>query len=266
MNPTEKFPIDFEVLQDFLNQKVTQYNTPEFIRTDPIQIPKMYTQLPDVEISGFLTSVIAWGLRKNIISSAQKMMDLMGNAPYDFVMNHCEKDLASLQNFVHRTFNGTDFVTFIRSLQRVYKEFSTLENAFAHLYQKHGDLQKGISEFKKIFFDATTPQRTLKHLPDPEKGSAAKRMNMMLRWFVRKDSAGVDLGIWEKIPASALSCPLDVHSARVGRALGLITRKQNDAKALAQLSENLKLFCPEDPAKYDFALFGLGIFENFSGF
>lgn len=253
--------IDFKQLKCFLDEKTEQYNRPEFVESDPIQVPKAFSRTEDIEIAGFLASTIAWGQRKTIVKNAQKMMNLLGNSPYDFVMSHKKSDLIRLESFVHRTFNGQDFIEFIHSLRRIYKRFGSLEEAvFQSVENKN--LQKGISNFKKLFFEETTLKRTEKHLSDPEKGSAAKRINMYFRWMVRSDNKGVDLGLWKKISPSQLSCPLDVHSANVGRLLGLITRKQNDAKALTQLDENLRKFDSNDPAKYDFALFGLGIFEN----
>ncbi|MFK8283216.1 TIGR02757 family protein [Capnocytophaga canis] len=250
-------------LKDFLDEKVLKYNRPEFVETDPLQIPKRYSAKEDVEISGFLVSVIAWGLRKSIINNGLKMMDLMGNAPYDFVMSHTQNDLKRLQNFVHRTFNGQDFEQFIISLKHIYTHYDGLENALADSVENN-DLQLGISNFKSLFFKDLKYNRSLKHLPDPRKGSVAKRINMYLRWMVRNDNSGIDLGIWKRISPAMLSCPLDVHSGNVARSLGLITRPQNDIKALTELNGHLLRFDPNDPAKYDFALFGLGIFEGFA--
>lgn len=253
--------IDFEQLKYFLDEKTEQYNRPEFVESDPIQVPKAFSLAEDIEIAGFLASTIAWGQRKTIVKNAQKMINLLGNSPYDFVMSYKESDLIRLESFVHRTFNGQDFIEFVHSLRRIYMRFGSLEEAVFQSIENE-NLQKGISKFKRIFFEETSLQRSKKHLSDPEKGSAAKRINMYFRWMVRSDNKGVDLGLWKKISPWQLSCPLDVHSANVGRLLGLITRKQNDAKTLAQLDENLRKFDPNDPAKYDFALFGLGIFEN----
>lgn len=254
MNPTE--------LKSFLDEKVERYNNPNFIESDPIQIPHAYTLKEDIEIAGFLASVIAWGNRKMIIKNAQKKMELMGNSPYDFIMSHKETDLEPLQNFVHRTFNGQDFTGFIKGLQHIYQNHGGLEAVFAK-NQEANSMQKSISEFKKIFFETEHLTRTEKHLPDPLNGSAAKRINMYLRWMCRQDSKGVDLGIWKSIAPSKLSCPLDVHSGNVARKLGLLDRKQNDAKALKELDTNLRLLDAKDPVKYDFALFGLGVFEGF---
>lgn len=254
--------MNFLELKSFLDEKVELYNNPNFIESDPIQIPHSYSLKEDIEISGFLASVIAWGNRKMIIKNAQKKMELMGNSPYDFVMSHKEKDLEPLENFVHRTFNGQDFIGFIKSLQNIYKNHGGLEAVFAQ-HQQENSMQKSISEFKKTFFEISHLSRTEKHLPDPMGGSAAKRINMYLRWMCRKDHKGVDFGIWKSISPSQLSCPLDVHSGNVARKLELLTRKQNDAKALDELDKNLRILDPNDPVKYDFALFGLGVFENF---
>ena len=249
-------------LKSFLDEKVLQYNTLDFIESDPVQIPHLFSQKEDIEIAGFLSATIAWGNRKMIIKNSHKMMDLMGNSPYDFVMSHTENDLERLESFVHRTFNGQDFACFIRSLQHIYKNHNGLEAVFAQ-YQESNSMQKSISEFKKVFFEIPHQNRTLKHISDPMNGSAAKRINMMLRWFCRQDNKGVDLGIWKNISPSLLSCPLDVHSGNVARKLGLLARKQNDGKAVTELDSKLHELDPIDPVKYDFALFGLGVFEEF---
>ena len=249
-------------LKEFLDEKVELYNKPNFIESDPIQIPHLYSAKEDIEIAGFLAATIAWGNRKMIINNAKKMMDFMGNSPYDFVMSHSESQFEPLENFVHRTFNGTDFITFIKSLQHIYKNHDGLEAVFSK-HQQEDSMQNAISEFKKLFFEVEHLPRTQKHVSDPLKNSASKRINMWLRWNCRTDNQGVDFGIWKTISPSKLSCPLDVHSGNVARKLGLLTRKQNDAKALAELDTNLRLLDKEDPVKYDFALFGLGIFEGF---
>ncbi len=249
-------------LKNFLDEKVILYNNPNFIETDPIQIPHLFSSKEDIEIAGFLAATIAWGNRKMIINNAKKMMDLMENSPYDFVLNHNENHLENLQNFVHRTFNGTDFSTFIIALQNIYKNHQGLENVF-HKKLIDNNLQESIHHFKKVFFEVEHLPRTQKHVSDPLNNSAAKRINMFLRWMVRNDNAGVDFGIWKSINPAALSCPLDVHSGNVARKLGILLRKQNDAKALAELDLALRNFDKNDPVKYDFALFGLGVFEGF---
>ncbi len=249
-------------LKSFLDEKVVQYNTLDFIESDPVQIPHLFSQKEDIEIAGFLSATIAWGNRKMIIKNSHKMMDLMGNAPYDFVMSHSENDLERLETFVHRTFNGQDFASFIRSLKNIYENHNGLESVYAK-NQELKTMQNSISEFKKTFFEIPHQFRTQKHISDPLNNSAAKRINMYLRWMVRQDSKGVDLGIWKSISPASLSCPLDVHSGNVARKLGLLTRKQNDGKALAELDLKLREFDANDPVKYDFALFGLGVFEKF---
>jgi len=247
-------------LKEFLDEKVELYNNKTFIESDPIQIPHLFSLKEDIEIAGFLTATIAWGNRKMIINNAKKMVELMGNSPYDFVIHHSESDLKPLEKFVHRTFNGTDFISFIRSLQHIYQSHNGLEAVFS---KENPNLQQTISEFKSLFFEIPHEIRTEKHISDPLNGSAAKRINMYLRWMVRNDNKGVDFGIWNSITPAALSCPLDVHSGNVARKLGLLTRKQNDAKALAELDKTLRELDPNDPVKYDFALFGLGVFEGF---
>ena len=251
-----------EELKAFLDEKVVLYNNQNFIETDPVQIPHIFTQKEDIEIAGFLAATIAWGNRKMIINNAHRMMDYMGNSPYDFVMSHNDAQLESLDSFVHRTFNGADFATFIKSLKNIYTKHNGLEAVFVN-NNSENSLQQNISEFKKVFFEVEHQSRTHKHISDPLKGSAAKRINMYLRWMVRKDNAGVDLGIWKNISPSLLSCPLDVHSGNVARKLGLLNRKQNDAKALHELDTELRKLDKSDPVKYDFALFGLGVFEGF---
>ncbi len=254
--------INFSELKPFLDEKVQLYNNPNFIESDPIQIPHLFTLKQDIEIAGFLTATIAWGNRKMIINNSKKMIDYMGNSPYDFVMSHQDKQLEKLETFVHRTFNGLDFIQFIKSLQHIYTNYNGLEAVFARSNPTQVNYNR-ITEFKKIFFEIPHHTRTTKHISDPQNGSAAKRINMFLRWMVRQDNNGVDLGIWKTISPATLSCPLDVHSGNVARKLSLLTRKQNDAKALAELDFNLRLLDKKDPSKYDFALFGLGVFEKF---
>lgn len=249
-------------LKAFLDEKVIQYNTLDFIDSDPIQIPHLYNLKEDIEIAGFLAATIAWGNRKMIIKNSNRMMELLGNSPYDFVMNHKEHHLEQLDGFVHRTFNSIDFIHFIKSLKHIYTNHKGLENVFQS-YATEDSLQPAIHKLKQLFFEIEHPNRTTKHISDPLKGSAAKRINMYLRWMIRKDTTGVDFGLWKNISTSTLSCPLDVHSGNVARKLGLLTRKQNDAKALAELDSKLRKMDPSDPVKYDFALFGLGVFEKF---
>ena len=247
-------------LKELLDEKVFQYNNPRFIESDPIQIPHQFQLKEDIEIAAFLTATISWGNRKMIIKNAQKLMDIMGNSPYDYIM---ESKLDLDEKFVHRTFNAIDLNYFIKALRSIYKNHGGLEKVFSQ-YASPGDLQNSIHHFKKVFFEIEHPLRTLKHVSDPHKGSAAKRINMFLRWMVRKDAAGVDFGLWDAISPSMLSCPLDVHSGNVARKLGLLQRKQNDSKALLELDLSLRKMDSNDPVKYDFALFGMGVFEKFS--
>ncbi len=249
-------------LKEFLDSKVEQYNNTKFIESDPIQIPHQFSKKEDVEIAGFLTATIAWGNRKSIIHNANKMMALLDKAPFDFVLKHSESDLERLLPFVHRTFNGDDFIQFIKSLKYIYIEYGGLETVF----QSHSDkesMQFAIHKLKSIFFEIPHLERSKKHVSDPLNNSAAKRINMFLRWMVRQDNTGVDFGIWKNLSPSQLSCPLDVHSGNVARKLGLLKRKQNDAKALTELDTNLRKLDKRDPVKYDYALFGLGVFEGF---
>ncbi|MAD97977.1 MAG: TIGR02757 family protein [Flavobacteriaceae bacterium] len=249
-------------LKDFLDEKALQYNQPKFIEDDPIQIPHRYSVKEDIEIAAFLTAIISWGNRKMIIKNASKMMDLMGNAPHDFVMNHSHNDLSTLDGFVHRTFNDIDFKQFILSLHHIYKNHGGLEQVL-QIEDGRNDYREAIHHLKSVFFEIPHPQRTMKHISDPLKNSTAKRINMFLRWMVRTDQTGVDFGIWKSHHPAHLSCPLDVHSGNVARKLGLLKRKQNDWKAVQELDKNLRKFNPQDPVVYDFALFGLGVFENF---
>jgi uncharacterized protein (TIGR02757 family) len=249
-------------LKEFLDDKVNKYNNINFIESDPISIPHSFSLKEDIEISGFLSATIAWGNRKMIVRNARRMMELMGNSPYDFVMNHEDIHLEKLKGFVHRTFNSGDFEFFIKALQYIYKNKNGLEGIFNE-NRTNGSLQPAIHNLKNIFFELPHPSRTEKHISDPFKGSAAKKINMYLRWMVRKDNKGVDFGLWNTISPSILSCPLDVHSGTVARKLGLVTRKQNDSKAVSELDVNLRELDIEDPVKYDFALFGLGVFEGF---
>lgn len=254
--------MNYNELKDFLDSKVAEYNNPKFIEADPIQVPHSFKKKEDIEISGFLTASISWGNRKSIINNALRMVSLLDNTPHDFIMNHQEQDLEKLLPFVHRTFNGADFIQFVKSLQHIYLNHGGLEQVFVNHAEKNS-LQKSIHKFKQIFFEIEHLSRTQKHISDPNKGSAAKRINMFLRWMVRDDQAGVDFGIWKNLKPSQLSCPLDVHSGNVARSLGLLRRKQNDAKALLELDNSLRSFDSSDPVKYDFALFGLGVFEKF---
>ena len=246
-------------LKKFLDDKYQEYNNIKFIEEDPIQIPHLFTNQKDIEIAGFLTSIISWGNRKSIINNAKKMMNLMDDSPYDFIKNSKDSEIKKL-NFVHRTFNSIDFQFFIFSLKNIYIKFDSMEDIF---FDDNSDYMfDGIIKFRKIFFSVEHEKRSHKHISNPLKNSCCKRINMFLRWMVRNDQ-NVDFGIWKKIKKSKLSCPLDVHTGRVARKLGLIQRKQNDFKSLRELDLNLRLLDEKDPVKYDFSLFGLGMYEGF---
>lgn len=249
-------------LKDFLDEKSYQYESLEFIKDDPILVPHSFTKKEDIEISGFITSIISWGNRKSIINSAKKIIDFMDNSPFDFILNHTNKDLYKEKESIHRTFNSTDLNYFIVSLKRIYKDYNGLEDILSN-NSNGNDLQMRISTFKEIFFSIDHPIRTRKHLPSPIDGSSAKRFNMFLRWMVRSNEKGVDFGLWNKIDKSELSLPLDVHTGRIARLLGLLKRNTNDSKAVEEINLKLREMDPKDPVKYDFALFGLGVYENF---
>ena len=252
--------LSFSELKEFLDEKYLKYNTLSFIESDPIQVPHSFTNQYDIEISAFLSSAIAWGKRSIIINNAKKLMKLMDNSPYDFVMNAGKDDMEHLNSFKHRTFNSVDLSFFVKSLRNIYKDHGGLSSIFE---SNATDLKLSLIEFRNLFLDIGFPQRTRKHIPDVLKNSAAKRLNLFLMWMVRKDKIGVHFGLWKKISPSALKLPLDVHTANVGRKLGLLTRKQNDWLAVEEITSKLAIFDKDDPVKYDFALFGLGIFEKF---
>jgi uncharacterized protein (TIGR02757 family) len=257
--------IPFVELKEFLDVKVVEYNRPGFVKHDPITIPHRFSLKQDIEISAFFASILAWGLRKTIISKCSELFSLMDNSPYDFIRNHQEEDLKRFMNFKHRTFNTTDTLYFIEFLKIFYRKNSSLENAFiSGISESSENTEEGLKNFHILFFALPeAPQRTRKHISTPFNGSACKRLNMFLRWMVRSDSNGVDFGIWNKIKPSQLVCPCDIHVLRVARKLGLIQRKQNDWLTALELTSHLKTFDSLDPVKYDFALFGLGIEEKF---
>ncbi|MDG1822424.1 MAG: TIGR02757 family protein [Flavobacteriaceae bacterium] len=251
-----------EELKSFLNEKALQYNTKSFIAEDPIQVPHFFSKKEDIEIAGFFAATIAWGNRKSILTNAKKLMACMDNAPHDFILNHKITDLTVFDDFVHRTFNAIDTRYFAQRLQQLYQQHDSLEVLFTPTPSANA-MHDTLTRFHNTFFETAHPKRTTKHIANPAKKSAAKRMHMFLRWMVRSDAAGVDLGIWKSIPMKLLSCPLDVHSGHVARSLGLLKRKQNDLLAVQELDKQLRILDPVDPVKYDFALFGLGVFESF---
>ncbi len=282
-------------IEDFLNQKVIQYNQPNFITLDPVSIPHLFTKKQDIEIMGFWSAMLAWGQRVTIINKCKELIALMDGAPHDFIMNHQDTDLKRMLNFKHRTFNSTDTLYFIEFFKTHYSNFDSLEDAFLP-YKKNEEFRSDFNEdkisstvildnksevclssklaqitiegnlnyFRSYFFSLPDyPKRTIKHVSSPLQKSTCKRLNMFLRWMVRKDNCGVDFGLWNKIKPNQLICPCDLHVDRVGRKLGLITRKQTDWQTALELTDNLRQLDPIDPTKYDFALFGLGVEGKF---
>ena len=249
-------------LKSFLDSKVAQYNRPKFIENDPVSIPHLFTKKQDIEIMGFWAATLAWGQRVTIINKCKELIGLMDGAPYDFIMNHEEPDLKKLLRFKHRTFNDIDTLYFISFFRYHYKHHDSLEYAFIPSSHIKG-VEGALNHFRKYFFSLSDhPHRTMKHVSSPSQKSTCKRLNMFLRWMVRKDDCNVDFGIWDKIKPSELIMPCDLHVDRVSRKLNLITRKQTDWQTAVELTERLREFDPTDPVKYDFALFGLGIEER----
>jgi uncharacterized protein (TIGR02757 family) len=257
------FPVSDQEMKEFLDHKTYLYNQPSFIETDPVSIPHRFSQHEDIEISGFLTATIAWGQRKSILKNAARLMQQMGNSPYSFLMEASDDQIQKASDFVHRTFNGEDTCYFLKSLKNIYLNHGGLRNIFEHAYSRENDIIFCLQEFRTVFLSCQPATRTCKHVSDVSRGASAKRLNMFLRWMVRKDFGGVDFGIWKGIPASALYLPLDVHTGNVSRKLNLLVRKQNDWRAVEEITSKLRTFDAGDPVKYDFALFGLGVFEKF---
>jgi uncharacterized protein (TIGR02757 family) len=248
-------------LKEFLDQKYLEFNTPDFIEKDPISIPHQFTKKEDIEISGFLTAIISWGNRASIVKDANQLLGMMDCTPFDFITHASESDFKPFRSFYHRTFNGDDCIFFLQALKKIFRDFGGLEFCFNRVNEN--GMKGRISEFRQKFLYTSHLKRSEKHLSDPSKGSSAKRLLMFLRWMVRNDSRGVDFGIWNEIKPSELICPLDIHVGNVARKLGLLKRKSSDWQAAEELTARLRKFDPEDPVKYDFALFGLGIYEKF---
>ncbi|MFZ4786100.1 MAG: TIGR02757 family protein [Flavobacteriales bacterium] len=249
-----------EAWKSLLDPLAEKFESPQFIEFAPIQIPRQFERKEDIEIAGFLAASIAWGNRKSIISNAQRMMSLMDHAPHDFILDFGKADEKRFSEFVHRTFNSVDLVFFLRALKHIYKNHGGMESAFQADFDGV-DIRSAIMGFRARFFELKHDVRTQKHVSNPLSGSAAKRLNMYLRWMVRSNLRGVDLGLWQSIPTSALSIPLDVHSGRVARQLGMLKRQQDDWKAVAELDSVLRKMDPKDPVKYDFALFGSAVMD-----
>lgn len=246
-------------LKDYLEAQYKRYNHTDFIETDPIQIPHSFKKKEDREISGFFASTLAWGQRATIIKNSKRLMELMDDAPYEFIVNHTKKDRERFTGFVHRTFNSDDCKYYVYALQQLYKSHNGLEGSFKLHHHKNGDLSETLHHWRALFLSFKSEARQGKHLGDPLKNSTTKRMLMYLRWMVRKDTSGIDFGIWKTIKPAELYIPLDIHSARSARILGLLTRTQNDWKAVNELTENLRVMDATDPVKYDFALYGSSV-------
>ncbi|NVK28719.1 MAG: TIGR02757 family protein [Flavobacteriia bacterium] len=244
-------------LKEYLDDCVDRYNRREFITEDPIQIPHSFTNPRDIEVSGYLVATIAWGQRKTILNNGHRLMDIMGHEPHNFVMNASPAELDEL-HFIHRTFNSDDLRFLIEGLRSIYLNNNTLEKSFTPL-KGEGNLFPAIARFRNELIGQRAAGRSGKHIANPEKGAASKRIHMFLRWMVRQDNRGVDFGIWTNLSPSLLSCPLDVHTGNTARSLKLLKRKQNDRRAVEELDSRLREFDPMDPVKYDFALFGVGV-------
>ena len=263
-------------LKFLLDSKVNQYNHPEFIQSDPIQVPHRFSRKEDIEIAAFLTATISWGQRKSIIKNANRLMELMDNSPYEFIMdsgfNFASDDSnyssveypewLEIKRFVHRTFNGDDCLYFFESIRNIYRHHHGLEAVFTDGYQSRDTAFGALNHFRNVFLSIPHANRIRKHISDVTSNSSAKRLNMFLRWMVRNNENEVDFGLWKNIPPSALMLPLDIHTGNVARDLGLLERKQNDWKAVEEITSVLRIFDPSDPVKYDFALFGIGAFEG----
>ena len=248
-----------EELHELLEQLHDKYNRPEFIENDPISVPHSFSSRDDREVAGLLASTIAWGNRKAIVKSARRMMQYMDNAPSDFVRNASERELAMLESYVHRTFNGRDFIDFVVGVRGMYERFGGIGNFVEERYEATGSMAQVLSDFRHEFLACDHNPHCEKHLSSIDKGAACKRLNMYFRWFVRRDERGVDFGEWQRVPMSALYLPLDVHTGNMGRALGLLHRRQSDWKATVEITESLREFDAEDPVRFDFSLFGAGI-------
>ncbi len=256
-----------DYIKQLLDERVLLYNRLDFIDSDPIQIPRRFSRKEDIEIAGFLTATISWGQRKSIINNANRLMDIMDNAPYNFLMeNNFSSDINTsseeLKRFVHRTFNGNDCLFFLESLKNIYTHHGGLETVFTEGYLSLGTAFDALKHFRNVFLSLPHNLRVRKHVSDVSANSSAKRLNMFLRWMIREDENEVDFGLWKGIPTSALMLPLDVHTGNVARAYGLLNRKQNDWKAVEEITAMLRNFDANDPIKYDFALFGIGVFEG----
>ncbi len=253
----------YDEMKEFLELKYEQFNNPSFIENDPVSVPHQYSLKQDIEIAGFLTAIIAWGRRDLILAAANRLMEMMGGSPGDFILNAANKDIDRLGDFYYRTFNGDDCRTFIYALRNIYSSYNSMEDVLLKYLEQGDGWKAAVTGLRNEFFNVTHPRRTQKHFADISRGAAGKRLNMFFRWMVRHDGKGVDFGLWKRISSSMLYIPLDFHTGKVSRKLGLLSRKQDDWKAVEELTSVLRLFDRDDPVKYDFSLFGLGIIEKF---
>jgi uncharacterized protein (TIGR02757 family) len=260
--PTNSFAHNAD-LKSFLDQKFEEYNTPGFILNDPISIPHRFTRKEDIEIAGFLAATLSWGQRITIVNNSDRLLRLMDSTPFEFLTQSDEREFSRFLSFVHRTFNGEDCIFLMHALRNLYSDHGGMEAVFYSGYHPEMAMLGAITSFRKTMLLSRHLPRSAKHIAAPLLGSAGKRINMFLRWMVRNDGKGVDFGIWKSFDPAHLMCPLDVHSGRIARKLGLLNRKQDDWKAVEELTANLRTFDPSDPVKYDYALFGLGVFEKY---
>jgi uncharacterized protein (TIGR02757 family) len=264
MSMTATYEVTPEALQRFLDRKLIEYNQPSFITDDPISIPHAYQKKQDIEIAGFFTAVFSWGNRTTIIRKSRELMHLMDDSPHQFILHHSDHQIRNLLSFKHRTFNPTDLLYFIEFLRHHYSQYESLEDAFLRAGEAEWDAETALTAFHHYFFSLeSVPPRTRKHIATPERNSSCKRLNMFLRWMVRRDDMGVDFGCWGRIPMNKLICPLDLHVARVAKRFGLLTRKPTDWSAALELTNRLSQLDPGDPVKYDLALFALGALEKY---
>ena len=250
-------------LHALLEEKVEQFNNVTFIEPDPISVPHRFSKKQDIEIAALFAALLAWGNRTTIINSCNKLVKLMDDAPHDFIKNHCEAERQRFEKWVHRTFQFPDLLYFLEFLQFHYSRHESLEIAFSNgLKSSDRTVENALIHFHNYFFSLPHLQRTEKHLQTPIRKSACKRLNLYLRWMVRKDNKGVDFGIWHNIGMQRLICPLDVHVHRTAITLKLITRTQPDWQCAALLTKKLRSFDANDPVKFDYALFGLGLEQS----
>ncbi|MCH5214725.1 MAG: TIGR02757 family protein [Muribaculaceae bacterium] len=246
-------------IKRLLEEETERINRPAFIASDPVQFPRQFSDLRDIEIAAFLSAMIAWGNRKMICRDADRLMDIMNREPAVFTKERAFEELDDDRN-IHRTFFARDLKYFLRGINLIYSKFSSLDDLgkSLRLYEEAAPAWRLTEEMLKYMREANHGQSNSRCLPTNLDATALKRINMAIRWLVRKDGI-VDLGVWDSIPQEKLFIPLDIHVGNVSRNLGLLQRKSNDRKAVEELTTVLRGFDPADPVKYDFALFGIGI-------